>query len=369
MNNQAQVSSRWFGKTLICSDKRFVYEEAQDIIERKEGPFHQELEVLNHLARQMRARRFRNGSVNFDSKEVKFKLDEHGKPIGVYIKEQKDAHKLVEDFMLLANREVAYFVGKEANANGKNAFIYRVHDQPDMEKLKDFSLFARSFGYQLNLNNPKTISQDLNNLLIQLEGKPEESLLQQLAIRCMAKAVYSTKNIGHYGLGFEYYTHFTSPIRRYPDVMVHRILEQVLRGKSTPSEKDLEIKAQFCSERERAAMFAERDSIKYKMVEYMEDKVGQVFLGVISGVKTWGVYVELPEFNTEGMISLQSFSDDNYIVDEKKMMLKGVYTDKKYVLGDKTYVKLTKVDKFKKTIDFDLSTQTEYQAQLITEKE
>lgn len=361
MDENANVLSKWFGRTVIFSDKRFVYEEAQEILDGKEGPFADELKVLNQLAYKLRDKRFQEGSVNFDSQEVRFQLDENGKPIGVYVKERKDAHMLVEDFMLLANKHVAQFVGKEMNKNGKNTFVYRIHDLPDEDKLKDFSLFAARFGYKFHFDNPNKVAKQLNKLMLELEGQPEQTMLQNLAIRCMAKAVYTTENIGHYGLGFEFYTHFTSPIRRYPDVMVHRILQRVLDGEPLPKAGDLEAQSKHCSERERAAMEAERSSVKYKMIEYMEDKIGEVFRGVVSGVKTWGVYVELPGFNTEGMIRLENFSDDKYVVDEKNMVIKGIFSDKKYFLGDVIYVKLLQVDKMKKTIDFDLSSEREYE--------
>ncbi len=368
MDENANVLSRWFGRTVIYSDKRFVYEEAQEILEGKEGPFAEELKKLNQLAYKLRDKRFHEGSVNFDSQEVRFQLDEKGKPVGVYVKERKDAHMLVEDFMLLANKHVAQYIGQEMNASGKTPFVYRIHDAPDEDKLKDFALFAARFGYRMNFDNPKKVAKELNRLMLEIEGHPEQTLLQQLAIRCMAKAVYTTDNIGHYGLGFEYYTHFTSPIRRYPDVMVHRLLQLVLDGQPLPKAADLEAKSKHCSERERAAMEAERDSVKYKMIEFMEDRIGEVFRGVVSGVKTWGVYVELPGWNTEGMIRLENFSDDKYVVDEKNMMIRGIFSDKKYYLGDEIYVKLLFVDKVKKTIDFDLSNEREYEEQDLSEE-
>ncbi|HZH67916.1 MAG TPA: RNB domain-containing ribonuclease, partial [Chitinophagales bacterium] len=360
IDEKAEVHSRWFGRTIIRSERKLAYEEAQQVIETGEGYYSEELKVLNKMASQLRNKRFRDGSLNFDSKEVKFDLDENGKPIGVSVKQQLDAHRLVEDFMLLANRNVAHFLGKEMNANGKLASIYRIHDEPDAEKLKDFSLFALKFGHRLNLDNPKKIASELNRLLLEIEGKPEEAILQQLAIRTMAKAVYTTENIGHYGLGFEYYTHFTSPIRRYPDVMIHRLLHRVLEKQKLIKKNDLDIICSHCSERERAALDAERSSIKYKMIEFMEDRIGEVFQGVISGIKTWGVYVELPSYNTEGMVRIDDFSDDNYVVDEKNMTIAGSHTGNKYLVGDQIYVRLTRVDKFRKTIDFSLSSEEEF---------
>lgn len=362
MDNQANVTSRWFGRTVIYSDKRFVYEEAQEVIDgKKESPFFEDLKTLNHLAHELRKKRFKEGSVNFDSPEVRFQLDDQGKPIGLYVKERVDTHLLVEDFMLLANKHVAQFVGQEMNANGKNVFVYRVHDEPDPDKLRDFALFAARFGHRLNFGNPKQIAQEINKLMLEIEGSAEQHLLQQLAIRCMAKATYTTENIGHYGLGFEYYAHFTSPIRRYPDVMVHRLLDLVLQHKPLPNSTEIEVKSRHCSERERAAMEAERASVKYKMIEFMQDRIGQIFRGVVSGVKSWGVYVEIPEYNTEGLIRLDSFLDDKYVVDEKNMMIKGIFSDKKYFLGDEIFVKLASVDKNKKTIDFELSSESAWE--------
>ena len=362
MDKEGMVFNRWFGRTVIFSDKRFVYEEAQDVMDGKtEGPFRDELLVLNGIAHKLRAKRFREGSVNFDSKEVRFQLDENGKPVGVYVKERKDAHLLVEDFMLLANKHVAQFAGQEKNATGKIPFVYRIHDKPDENKLMDFALFASRFGYNLQFDNPKVIARELNKLMLDLEGKPEQTLLQQLAIRTMAKAIYTINNIGHYGLGFEFYTHFTSPIRRYPDVMVHRLLQKVLLNEPMPKADDLEVRCKISSEREKAAMEAERASVKYKMIEFMEDRIGEVFRGVVSGVKSWGVYVELPEFNTEGMIRLDSFLDDKYVVDERKMQIRGIFSDKKYQMGDFIYVRLAQVDKLKKTIDFDLASKAEFE--------
>ncbi|MCO5232679.1 MAG: ribonuclease R [Chitinophagales bacterium] len=359
MDTNGSVYNQWFGRTIIRSNRRYVYEEAQEVLDGKEDEFADELKLLNTIAKKLKAKRIEEGSLILDSQELRFQLDASGKPIGVIVKERKDAHMLVEDFMLLANKHVAQFVGQDKNKQGAKPFVYRIHDDPDQEKLKDFGLFAARFGYKLNLDNPKKISKELNRLMEEVEGHPEQSLLQQLAIRCMAKAIYSTENIGHYGLGFEYYTHFTSPIRRYPDVMVHRLLQNILDQKPMPKKAELELQCKHSSERERAAMDAERDSVKFKMIEFMECRIGEVFRGVVSGVKSWGVYVELPEYNTEGMIRLDSFGDDKYVVDEKNMLIKGIFTDKKYYLGDEIYVKLSFVDKRKKTIDFELSTKDE----------
>ncbi|MCO5248324.1 MAG: ribonuclease R [Chitinophagales bacterium] len=355
MNQKAEVLSEWFGRTVIRSDRRFVYEEAQEIINDKKGDFYRELQLLDTLAHILREKRLKEGSLNFDSQELRFQLDEKGFPVGVVEVLRQDTNKLIEDFMLLANRRVAHFISEKEKELKKNIpFVYRVHDFPDEDKLKDFATFAKLFGHTFNYDNMKNISAEMNALMDKVEGRPEERMLQQLAIRSMAKAIYSTKNIGHYGLGFDFYTHFTSPIRRYPDVMVHRLLQKVLNGTYPNQKAEIEDKCKHCSERERAAMESERESVKYKMTQYMESHIGETFSGIISGVKTWGVYVELPEYNTEGLIRLDCFSDDRYIVDEKKMQLRGTLTDKIYRLGDEITVKLIGIDKQKKTIDFDL---------------
>lgn len=355
MNDKAEVKDVWYGRTVIHSQKRFTYEEAQEILEGNDGVFKEELLTLNKLAHTLRKIRFANGSINFEAPETKFKLDEKGKPVGVYVKERKDAHLLIEDFMLLANKYVAYFVGKEKNANGKTPMVYRVHDLPDEEKLMDFSLFVRKFGHKvIHFDNPKQLSRDLNRLMTDIQGKPEQNVLQQLAVRCMAKAVYTTNNIGHYGLGFEHYTHFTSPIRRYPDVMVHRILQDVLDGKKMPGKDEVEMKCKHSSERERAAADAERASVKYKMAEYMLDHIGEEFEGVISGVKNWGIYVELPEYNCEGLLRIEKLNDDVYKYDERYLKFTGKHSGKTYQIGEPIRVKLSEVDLEKKTIDFDL---------------
>ncbi len=354
MDEKANVKDVWFGRTVIHSQKRFTYDEAQEILEGKDGVFKDELLQLNKLAYILRDHRFKNGSIGFDAPETKFQLDETGKPIGVFVKERKDAHLLIEDFMLLANKAVATFIGKEKNKNGKTPFVYRVHDLPNEEKLIDFQLFASKFGYKIQFDNPKQIARELNRLMFEIEGKPEQAVLQQLAIRCMAKAVYTTENIGHYGLGFEYYTHFTSPIRRYPDVMVHRLLDKILHDKKLPSHGDLEYQCKHSSERERAAAVAERSSVKYKMAEFMLDRIGEHFSGVVSGVKNWGIYVELPEYNCEGLVRVETMREDTFVFDERKMRMLGKRTNKTYQLGDRVEVTLTSVDIEKKTIDFEL---------------
>ena len=354
LDEKANIKDTWFGRTVIHSQKRFSYEDAQEILEGKDGVFKEELLKLNELAHILRKERFKQGSIGFEAPETKFQLDDKGKPIGVYVKERKDAHLLIEDFMLLANKAVATFIGREKNKNGKTPFVYRIHDLPNEEKLIDFQLFAQKFGYKIQFDNPKQIARELNRLMQEIEGKPEQAVLQQLAIRCMAKAIYTTNNIGHYGLGFEYYTHFTSPIRRYPDVMVHRLLDKILNDKKLPTQDELEYQSKHSSERERAANDAERSSVKYKMAEFMLDRIGEHFDGVVSGVKNWGIYVDLPAYNCEGLVRVETMRDDVYVFDERKMRMMGKRTDKVYQLGDRVEVKLTAVDIEKKTIDFEM---------------
>ena len=354
IDKNAKVLDIWFGRTVIFSDRRLTYNQAQEIIEGKDDILNFEINTLNKIATQLRKIRFKNGSLDFDAPEPKFQLDETGKPIGIIIKERKAAHMLIEEFMLLANRYVAYYVGKEKNASGKTPMVYRVHDLPNIEKLQDFALFAAKFGYKANFDNPKKITQTLNTLMEKIHGKPEQNLLESLAIRSMAKAIYTTKNIGHYGLGFEYYTHFTSPIRRYPDIMVHRLLQIVLDGKKMPALNELEQKCGHSSEREKAAAEAERTSVKYKMAEFMLDRIGESFQGVISGVKNWGIYVELPDYNCEGLLRTEYLTDDTYLYDEKNIQFVGKRTGNIYQLGETIEVILENVDIERKTIDFRL---------------
>ena len=353
LDENANVKKEWFGRTVIFSQKRFSYEEAQDVLENKmESPFKEELFKLNDLAKKLKAKRFIEGSISFETKEVKFKLDANSKPIGIFVKERKDSNMLIEDFMLLANKHVAQFLGKN---NIQFPSVYRIHDVPDEEKLMDFQMFAKQFGYNVRFNNPKQISDELNKLIAEIQGKPEQGLLENLAIRCMAKAVYSTNNIGHYGLGFEDYTHFTSPIRRMPDVMVHRLLHAVLEKQKIINPHLIELKCKHNSEREKAAAESERESVKYKMCEYMLEHKGMELDGVISGVKSWGFYVEVPTLNCEGLVRKDSLRDDNYDFDEKKMLYKGQFNDKIYQLGNPVRIKVDNVDMNNKTIDFVLA--------------
>ncbi len=357
LDEKANIHSEWFGRTVIHSDKRFAYEEAQEIIEGKQSDFSEEILKLNELAYILRERKFKAGAISFESAEVKFKLDEQGKPMGVYVKERKDAHKLIEDFMLLANRKVAEFVAKKGQGKHKYTFVYRAHDSPKEEALLNFAQFASKFGYKINTQSDKTIAFSLNALLVDVEGKGEQNVLTQLAIRSMAKAIYTTKKSSHYGLAFEYYTHFTSPIRRYPDVMVHRLLAHYLEEGSTANAEHYEKLCVHSSQMEKRAADAERASVKYKQAEYLQDNVGKEFEGIISGVTEWGMYVELVENKCEGMIRLRDINDDFYVLDEKNYCIIGQRKKRKYQLGDKVTIKVKKVDLTKRQIDFSLVTQ------------
>ncbi|TDO24347.1 ribonuclease R [Pedobacter duraquae] len=354
IDEEANIKNEWFGRTVIHSDRRFSYEEAQEVIENKSGDYAEELLKLNELAYILRDRKFKNGAISFESTEVKFQLNEHGKPIGVYVKERKDAHKLIEDFMLLANKKVAEFVAKKGKGKQKYTFVYRSHDSPNLENLGNFALFAARFGYKINMKTDKEIAKSLNFLMEDVEGKKEQNVLTQLAIRSMAKAVYTTKKTSHYGLAFDHYTHFTSPIRRYPDVMVHRLLASYLNNEKSANEEKYEIASSHSSAMEKRAADAERASIKYKQVEYLEENVGNIFMGIISGVTEWGMYVELIENKCEGMIRLRDIADDFYVLDEKNYCIIGQRKKKKYQLGDEVKVKVKKVDLSKRQIDFSL---------------
>lgn len=354
LDDKANILTEWFGRTVIHSDRRFSYEEAQEVIENKTGDYAAELTKLNELAHILRDRKFKNGAISFESTEVKFQLDETGKPIGVYVKERKDAHKLIEDFMLLANKKVAEFIAKKGKGKQKYTFVYRSHDSPNLENLGNFALFAARFGYKINMKSDKDIAKSLNFLMEDVEGKKEQNVLTQLAIRSMAKAVYTTKKTSHYGLAFDHYTHFTSPIRRYPDVMVHRLLAAYLNGERSANEDEYETAATHSSAMEKRAADAERASIKYKQVEYLEENVGKLFMGIISGVTEWGMYVELIENKCEGMIRLKDIADDFYVLDEKNYCIVGQRKKKKYQLGDEVKVKVKKVDLSKRQIDFSL---------------
>lgn len=354
LDDQANLISEWYGRTIIYSDRRFSYEEAQQVIETKTGDHAEEILKLNALAYLLRERKFKNGAISFESTEVKFKLDELGKPIGVYVKERKDAHKLIEDYMLLANRKVAEFIAKKQKGKNKLTFVYRVHDSPNLESLNTFANFASRFGYKINTKSDKEIAKSLNHLMHDVEGKKEQNMLTSLAIRSMAKAIYSTKKTSHYGLAFEYYTHFTSPIRRYPDVMAHRLLQTYLDGGKSADMEEYEVACVHSSAMEKRAADAERASIKYKQAEYLQDNIGTLYKGIISGVTEWGMYVEIEENKCEGMIRIRDIADDFYVLDEKNYCIVGQRKKKKYQLGDEVTIKVKKVDLSKRQIDFSL---------------
>lgn len=366
MNDKAEIISQWFGRTVTYSDRRFAYEEAQAIIESKTNIIPKDISLtgesyeveqhiadaiitLDRLAKIMRTKRMRNGAISFDKVEVKFNLDENANPVGVFFKTSQDANKLIEEFMLLANKRVATFIGKQ-----NKTFVYRIHDEPDAEKLSNLQNVISRFGYKLDFRTPKTITNSLNKLLHDVQGKGEQNLVDTLAIRSMSKAEYSTENIGHYGLAFDYYSHFTSPIRRYPDVMVHRLLQHYLdKGKSADAEA-YEEKCHHASHMESLAANAERDSIKYMQIKFMQDHKDEEFLGVISGVTEWGIYVEIVANKCEGMVRIREIKDDYYVFDEKQYALVGETTKNMYQLGDEVIVKVKNADLVKRHLDFEL---------------
>ncbi|MEY4703154.1 MAG: hypothetical protein RIR96_1051 [Bacteroidota bacterium] len=352
IERNGKIRNQWIGRTLIHSDHRFTYEDVQNTIETKSGKYLDEILLLNELAQHYRKQRFENGAINFSSTEVRFQLDADGKPIGIIVKESKEAHKLIEEFMLLANRTVAEFIAK-INVNDKPLpFPYRIHDTPDDEKLKPFVAFARKFGYSFDMHNEKEVAASFNKLLKEVSGKPEQHVLEQLGIRTMAKAIYTSENIGHYGLGFEHYCHFTSPIRRYPDVMVHRILQDCLDG-HPKAEKKLEQWCKHCSERERAAMETERAGNKYKQVEFMKQYVGEEFDGIISGVSSFGFWVETVEHKCEGLVSLRDINVyDDFFHDESDYALVGAFTKKKFRMGDKIRIQVMSANLVKRQLDY-----------------
>ncbi|MDR0724764.1 MAG: ribonuclease R [Prevotellaceae bacterium] len=357
LDNRAIIKNEWFGRTVILSKRRFTYEEAQDVIETGKGDYSDELLKLNALAQIMRKNRFKNGAVTFEREEAKFELDENGKPLRVYFKEMKESNQLVEEFMLLANKKVAEKIGKKVAGQKPKTFVYRIHDKPDFDKLNNFGTFIKRFGYSMKLDDDTRLSKEMNKILSEVKGKPEAGLIETLAVRSMAKAIYSTKNIGHYGLAFPYYTHFTSPIRRYPDMMVHRLLAIYLNNEKSAEVEYYDKMCKQSSTMEQRATDAERASIKYKMVEFMEDKIGEIFDGLISGVTEWGIFVELIDTKIEGMVSVRSMKDDYYYFDEDNYRIVGRSSGMTYTLGDKVTVKLTNADLLQKHIDFQLINQ------------
>jgi ribonuclease R len=353
ITEKGEVKQHWLGKTVMHSDHRFTYEEVQEIIENQEGLYKDEILILNNLAQKFRKGRFKKGAINFSSQEVRFKLDEKGKPIGIMIKESKEAHQLIEEFMLLANRTVAESVSKIKFNKKDIPFPYRVHDTPDEMKLEPFAAFARKYGHEFDTKSPEGIARSFNQMLKDVQGKPEQHVLEQLGIRTMAKAVYTAENIGHYGLGFKHYCHFTSPIRRYPDVMVHRVLFDILNEKIEPDKK-MEQKCKHCSEKERSAMESERAGNKYKQVEYMQNFLGDEFEGVISGVASFGFWVETIEHKCEGLVSINSLLEyDDFRHVEGDYSLAGMRSGRKFRMGDKVRIKVIAANLTKRQLDYE----------------
>lgn len=354
MNEKAEIKSVWLGRTVIHSDHRFSYEEVQEVIEKGEGIYLDEITLLNNLAQKMRKDRFKKGAINFSSQEVRFVLDENRKPIGITIKESKEAHQLIEEFMLLANKHVAEFIGKVTVKEKPVPFPYRVHDTPDEAKLAPFMVFAKKYGHVFDVSTPAKIASSFNQMLKDAHGKPEQHVLEALGIRTMAKAVYTAENIGHYGLGFEHYCHFTSPIRRYPDVLVHRVLQQCL-DKAPQIDKKMEAKCKHCSERERSAMESERAANKYKQVEYMSQFLGEEFEAVVSGVASFGFWVETIAHKCEGLVSLFSLSDfDDFRHIEEDYCLVGKRSGRTFRMGDKVTIKVVAANLDKRQLDYEL---------------
>ena len=351
----AKVVKEWFGHTIINSDERFNYDEVQQIIDSGKGRLATEINDINALARILRKKRFENNAINFETEEVKFKLDENAKPIGVYLKVSTEANWLIEEFMLLANKKVAERIGKKTAANKEpRTFVYRIHDKPLEEKLTTFKNFVKKIGYDFKVGSPKTLASSFNKMFQQAKGTQEYEMLSKLSIRTMARAVYSTENIGHYGLAFPFYTHFTSPIRRYPDLMVHRLLDRYLAKGNSVNQKEFEEYCEHCSQMEQKATEAERTSVKYKQAEFLSDKVGQVFEATVSGICKWGVFAELKENHCEGLISMRKFNDDFYYIDEENYTLVGLHHGHNYRFGDTVTVRVAGVDMDRRQMDFDI---------------
>lgn len=379
LDEQSQVVGEWFGRTVIYSDRRYSYEEAQEVIETGVGDYSVEMLTLDRLAKQLRAERFRHGSIGFERDEAKFVLDEQGRPLSVYFKQMKDSNQLIEEFMLLANRKVAEFVGKKsgkATANSTSGagssvksartMVYRIHDTPNQEKFDAFKGFITRFGYNFKAEKGKAVAKELTQLLQDVKGKKEENLISTLAIRSMAKAIYSTHNIGHYGLAFDYYTHFTSPIRRYPDMMVHRLLQHYLDGGRSENAEYYEQMCEHSSAMEVRAAEAERASIKYKMVEFMTDKLGMEFDGTISGVTDWGIYVELEENKIEGMVALRDMNDDFYAFDSETYAIVGHTSGRRFTLGDTVRIRIKRADLQRKQLDFEMVGMVDFHTRKLT---
>jgi ribonuclease R len=353
MNEKGEIQDYWLGRTAIHSDHRFTYEDVQEIIDTKQGIYAEQLLFLNGVAQRLRRQRFKKGAINFSSTEVRFKLDEKGKPVGITVKENRESHQLVEEFMLLANKTVATHISKIKVKKKSIPFPYRVHDMPDKEKLAPFIEFAKKYGHSFDIKSPEGIASSFNQMLRDVNGKPEQHVLEQLGIRTMAKAVYTTENIGHYGLGFQYYCHFTSPIRRYPDVLAHRILQQVISDHVEPAKK-LEEQCKHCSERERAAMESERAANKYKQVEYMRDFIGDEFEGVISGVASFGFWVETVEHKCEGLVSINSLMEyDDFRHIESDYALVGRRSGRQFRMGDKVTIKVVSANLARRQLDYE----------------
>ncbi|HJX70521.1 MAG TPA: ribonuclease R [Bacteroidales bacterium] len=354
LNDKAEMVNEWFGRTIINSDRRFSYPEAQKIIGSGTGDLKDELLILHGLAQKLRNERFKRGSISFERDEVKFDIDEEGRPQRIYFREYGTANELIEEFMLLANKRVATLIGNVKNKQERRTFVYRIHDKPNFEKLQRFASFISKFGHTIDLASGKKIAETLNKVLYDVKGSREQDLVENLALRAMAKAEYSTGNIGHYGLGFQYYTHFTSPIRRYPDMMVHRLLSDYLNKQPSGDKKFFEEMCRHSSDMEQLAVDAERASVKYKQVEFMAERIGQVYDGIISGVTEWGIYVEIIENKCEGMIHIRNLLDDFYEYDEDNYCITGRHSGRKFQLGDNVKIEILKANLPKKQLDFTL---------------